>query len=926
MVKSIKKLIICNPYKKPHMHYQYDSHNNEYYEKEGRRDSGYQSMNEEGRYGMYRKIDSVNNIRPHVEKWCSGNYSGSTKTTKMLLDHWKNRNDTKLFFCQIEAIENIIYASEHPQVIDRFIHDDGGPFKRYCTKMATGTGKTIVMGMLIVWQVLNSGSDYTKDILVVTPNVTVRDRLAVLLPGDANNVYDEFDLVPAALRHKLSGARITITNFHQLKPKTSRPSSVAKLGTQGAKSFANHILGRAGSRNILVINDEGHHAWRPEKYTSTDSEETKNAGVWTAGLDMIHEARTIMRCHDFSATPFIPTGKSSTDETMFTWIISDFSLSDAIESGLVKTPQTPQYGEDFYHLYQQEDVSASLGRGLMPKPIKNAYKLLGDDWLRVNRIWMGHRSTPPVMITVCNNTKHAKVVADAFESNTFLLNTDLVKPESLLHIDSNTIKAISIGGGKDEIRKKVSTVGKPGEPGGRICNIVSVDMLTEGWDAKTVTHIMGLRAFKSQLLCEQVVGRGLRRTSYDTDKDGLFAPEHVCILGVPFAGLLSEASEQEGAAEPGPPPVEIYPNKPEHRVAWPIVIGIQDGITVRMDIKWDQVEPPQFYNTPPPASVKVGPVVDGWVADTNTKLTQQHRRQTIMYGILSDVMKNLTLLQEVSWSEYSPYNKNPDQITVDVLRIVREYIQRYIKTRLDEEGLVSMLVANRDAIAQNIFRHIVRSTPTSSPKADIVGTGSTHIPRKFTTKSRRFEPKKTHLNLMTADSDLELDIGRALDKDRRVISWAKSDMAGFAIPYMHPVDGTERNYKPDFVAHLASGVSLVLEGKGKEDDIDKAKNNALERWVRAVNADGRYGVWHSGIIYGADIVRRKLDDIVKSAESIPYTQTCQGCGVYASTSKESIGVFGLEKRQGILKIHKICKKCQKVWQERSYKEHTTNKD
>ena len=910
MVKSIKKLIICNPYTKPDRYYRYDSKDDQYHMTMGRRPSGYQSMSKDGRYGMYREIISVNKIRPYVDEWRNDNYRGSTKTTKMLLDHWKSRDDTRLFFCQIEAIENIIYASEHPHIVDKIIRNDGGPFPRYCTKMATGTGKTVVMGMLIAWQVLNSGKDYTKDILVVAPNLTVRDRLQALQPSDLNNVYDEFDLIPAALRDRLGGARITITNFHQLKPKTSKPSSVAKLGTQGSGSFTRSILGRTGSSKILVINDEGHHAWRPEKYKSGNSKETKDAGMWTSGLDKIHEARTIMRCHDFSATPFVPTGKSSTDETMFTWIISDFSLWDAIESGLVKTPQTPIQGSLFYHLYQQEDVSASLKKGLVPKPVLEAYTLLGSDWLGVNKTWLGHRSTPPVMITVCNSTKHAKLIVRMFEKNQCLLNVDLVKSESLLHIDSEAIKAISSDEGKKAIRDKVSTVGKPGKPGEHICNIVSVDMLTEGWDAKTVTHIMGLRAFKSQLLCEQVVGRGLRRTSYDLNSNGLFDPEYVCILGVPFAGLLSEAAGQEGSAPPAPPPAEIYPDKPEHIIAWPNVVGIRDTVTVHMDIDWDEIVPSQFDITPPPPHIRVGPVVDGWVVKADTELSHQHRRQSVMYGILQDVMRNLNQLDKMPWSEHSPYNESPNQVAVDVLGIVRMYVQKYVKARLDEVGLVSMLSTYRDAIARDIFSRLIRRDPTSSPKADIDGTGSTNIPRRFTTKKRRFAPKKTHLNIMTADSDLEIKVGVALDADNRVKSWAKSDMAGFSVPYIHP-DGTERIYKPDFVVHLDSGVSLVLEAKGKEDDVDRAKNKALKKWVKAVNSNGMYGIWHSRVIYGNESIPAKLDSIIGEAESIRCDQTCQVCGVKTPTTRESADIFGLEKRQGILRICDICKKCMK---------------
>ncbi len=908
MVEGVNELIICNPHKIPTEYYRYDSDHDRYYRTSGRRPSGYQSMSEDGKYGMHQAIDSVNEIRPYVDKWRASGYEGSTEITKRLLRHWKYRDESVLFFCQLEAIETIIYASEHPETVGKLITGDGSAFTRYCTKMATGTGKTVVMGMLIAWQVLNTGRKYTKNILVVTPNLTVRDRLQALRPGSRGNIYDEFDLVPAEYAGRLGSARIAITNFHQLRPKSSKPASVAKLGTQGPRSFAASILGRNAS-NILVINDEGHHAWRPSEYADTDSKEAEKAGMWMSGLDLIHEACAILQCHDFSATPFVPTGRSSTNETLFRWIISDFSLNDAIESGLVKTPYTPLHGDRFYHLYQQEDVSASLKKGLVPKMVRDAYQILGADWLDVNKGWSA-RSTPPVMITVCNSTRQAKLMVEHIMKGKFLLNTDLIKPESFLHIDSEAIKAISSDEGRRDLRDKVSTVGKPGRPGEDVCNIVSVDMLTEGWDTKTVTHIMGLRAFKSQLLCEQVVGRGLRRTSYDLNSEGLFDQEGVCVLGVPFAGILSEMEQgTKGRKGNGKnPPVEIRVKKPMHRIAWPIVAKIRTTVIVHTKINWDNVTPPQFDHTPV-VSAKIGPLVDGWVAATDTEISPRHRLQTVIYGILQDVAGNLRRLDLFPWGQYSPYNESPQQSTVDMLGIVKKYVSKYVKTRLDEEGVIAMLAAYRDAIARDIFANLVKADPKSRPKADIVGTGSTDMPNKFTTKARWFRPKKTHLNIMTADSDLEVTIGQELDKNENVLSWAKSDMAGFSIPYVHP-DNTERNYKPDFIAHLDTGVTLVLEGKGKEDDVDKAKKSALQLWIDAVNSEERYGIWDSATIYGDQNVRTSLEDVIRSTESKRYSHQCHACGIRTTSVADAARQFGLERIQGLLKIHAYCKKCR----------------
>lgn len=912
MVKGIDRLIICSPYEAPTQYYQYDSDQNIYHKRDGRRPSGYQSMNENGVYGMHHEIKNVNRIRRLVDEWRDNNYPGTTKTTRTLLYHWRYREENQLFFCQIEAIETIIYATEHQEIIDKIIQEDDGPFKRYCTKMATGTGKTIVMGMLIALQALNAGSNYTRNILVVTPNLTVKDRLQVLKPGDANNIYDEFDLVPKSMRSALGGIHITITNFQQLTPKQASVRSVAKLGKQGPKSFAASIVGR-GTSKLLVINDEGHHAWRPSRYTNTNRKDAENAGMWTSGLDMIHDACNVLCCHDFSATPFVPTGKNATEEALFGWIISDFSLSDAIESGLVKTPRTPESGDRFYHLYQNNDVRRQLNEhntSRLPDLVEKAYKLLEQEWRETYTKWREYgRPTPPVMITVCNSTKHAKLVVTQFEKNAMGLNKDLVKSDSLLHIDSEAIKAIETEKGRVQIRDKVSTVGKVDKSGQHICNIVSVDMLTEGWDARTVTHIMGLRAFKSQLLCEQVVGRGLRRTSYDVNEDGLFDPEHVDILGVPFAGILSE---DESTTKGGTVtiPIDIYTTKPEHHIAWPIVTDIRETLSYHTDIDWSRIEQPQFDRTPN-SSVSLGPLVDGWTINNDNAIQLSSRKQTIIYTILQNIMENYRRLKIESISEYSPYNSNQQQTTIDTLEIIRQYIQRFVDSaRLDDAGRISLLFEYRDSVARDIFHNIVIPKPDSKPEAVIAGTASTDILRKSTTKKRKRKTKKTHLNIMTADSDLELQIGKILDTERHVISWAKSDMVGFSVPYTYK--GSERSYRPDFIVHLDTGVQLVIEGKGKEDDKDKAKKNAIKRWAEAINLNGRYGVWDSVTIYGDQDIRTSIYDAIKLTSDKRYTQTCQRCTVSTETLPDAVKEFGLEKSHGILRVQQLCRQCRNI--------------
>ena len=311
--------------------------------------------------------------------------------------------------------------------------------------------------------------------------------------------------------------------------------------------------------------------------------DVEEATKWIGGLDRIHRARGILCCHDFTATPFVPSGRQSSEESLFDWIVSDFGLNDAIEAGLVKTPRvvirddgklTPDYKSRLYHIYNDPEVKDDLNRKAeeqepLPDLVLNGYYLLGKDWLETAQAWKKAGSpTPPVMITVGNRTETAARVKYSFDHGKVRID-ELQSPQRTLHIDSKVlekaesqIEAAELDGHGEEdhdedadspakkfskdqqaewLRRVVDTVGKAGQPGEQIQNVISVGMLSEGWDAKTVTHIMGLRAFSSQLLCEQVVGRGLRRTSYDVDPEtGMFEPEYVNIFGIPFTFLPYE--------------------------------------------------------------------------------------------------------------------------------------------------------------------------------------------------------------------------------------------------------------------------------------------------------------------------------------------------------------------------------------------------
>ena len=533
-----------------------------------------------------------------------------------LLDHWHDPEDfeeRRFFFCQLEAVETLIWLTEAPAAerVGIEVSGDGGDFVRQCCKMATGTGKTVVMAMTIAWQILNKATDpqdarFSKNVLVIAPGLTVKSRLAVLEPAGAGNYFEAFNIVPSSLMDKLRQGKVLIRNWHMLawdsEEQIKRRRSVDKRGVKSDEAYTRDVLGEmASARNLLVINDEAHHAWRVNweaegKYLRARDmkDSAAEATVWIGGLDRLNRSRGIHMCYDFSATPFTPSGKKSSEEALFSWIVSDFGLNDAIESGLVKTPRVvvrddtvpdaKNYKSRLYHIYNDPEVKDELNRNAKPEEplpdlVLNAYYLLGCDWREAWKSWReAGLPTPPVMITVANRTETAARVKHAFNTRRIHID-ELCNPERVLHIDS---KVLDQAEAQDEmsdpmneqdnisakpkmtkaeqaelLRRTVDTVGKVNQPGEKIQKVISVGMLSEGWDAKTVTHIMGLRAFSSQLLCEQVVGRGLRRTSYELNPEtGRFDPEYVNIFGVPFTFLPHEGGDN------GPPP----PPKPKTAV------------------------------------------------------------------------------------------------------------------------------------------------------------------------------------------------------------------------------------------------------------------------------------------------------------------------------------------------------------------------
>ena len=643
----------------------------------------------------YDPTPIINDIRRRVDRWRSipdRRKWGVTPETARLLEHWRSQKHIGLrpFFCQVEAAETIIWLTEVARVLpvgDRtptrefqgiFNHVRGTnreanpELLRVALKMATGTGKTTVMAMLIAWQTINAvrhpkSQQFTKGFLITTPGITIKDRLRVLLPNDPENYYEHRNLIPSEFLPAVREAKVVITNyqaFRQRDEDTSNATNKAlRYGRQGkpdttetdGKMMQRVMKPLMSLRRILAFNDEGHHCYREKprgpKAENLDADEKAEADrnnaaarLWINGLEAVGRQKNLTAVIDLSATPFFLQGSGYAEGTLFPWTVCDFSLMDAIESGIVKIPRVPvadnASGDEmpvFRDLWEvirtrmpkkgKGKNSAPLDPMRLPPELLTALDALYADYERTHQRWeQSRKPSPPVFIIVCNNTSTSKLVYDyisGFERtdadgkplpphlghlqlfrnyddngqrkprpSTILVDSEQLESGDALSKEFRSMSADAIERFRNELRHRtgeqkkdseisdqellreaMNTIGRPGRLGADIRCVVSVSMLTEGWDANTVTHILGIRAFSTQLLCEQVVGRALRKESYDLNEDEKFDAEYADVLGIPF-----EFTDRKPACKVNPtkPSVRVHPVSPERdylMIKFPRVTG-----------------------------------------------------------------------------------------------------------------------------------------------------------------------------------------------------------------------------------------------------------------------------------------------------------------------------------------------------------------
>jgi len=826
-------------------------------------------------------------------------------------------------------------------------------------KMATGSGKTVVMAMLIAWAFCNRGAnpnsrEYPNGVLVVCPNLTVKERLQVLRPESKGNYFDEFDLVPVKYRHHLQSGKVLIENWHRFLPESEhkegdRSYSVVNKGPETPATFARRVLGDLYERMpIMVLNDEGHHCWRPapvtEKLTRVEErelEEEKNeARVWLNGLDTLNVASNggkdgIALCVDLSATPFHLKGSGYPEGSPFPWIVSDFGLVDAIESGIVKIPRLPvrdttgRPDPKYFKLWQsiREGCSAPemVGGGRRsgkPKPevvyreAQGALRQIAGQWVErfkyIQEAKPGQDQVPPVLIVVCDNTDIAKLFYERISGEMEIEDVtpeeveEVLDPEAVarsrkhktkkakkrivfgqgdifpeylsntegfkhtVRIDTKLLKEADTGiSGKgkqnaaEELRHVVSTVGKPGKPGEFVRCVVAVSMLNEGWDAQNVTNILGIRAFGSQLLCEQVVGRGLRRMDYDPDPEtGMLTEEYVDVYGIPFS-VIPFRGRPVLKKEPNDKPknhVRALDNRKDMEIRFPYVDGYVFALhknLIRCDIdSMDKLElepgrePTATFVLPPlgysegSASAQSGPL--SYKKQDRTTYYQQTHLQAIKFQIARDVVAQLTSPSRTDKTRRVLRLQSRHQLFPQVYRYVDEYIEKKVDFQdchPCELGLDKYVMRIKERLLASIVPDDVAGEPALLPVVNRYHPSGSSKDVDFKTTRPCVGTQHSHVNQVVLDtatweSSAAFWIEDACNEGTALF-YVRNDHLGLGIPYEFM--NIEHVYYPDFLVRLPDESTLLLEIKGYEDEQMRAKHAAARRWIEAVSNWGQMG-------------------------------------------------------------------------------------
>lgn len=801
-------------------------------------------------------------IRQEVQDWRESKYKGASETTKTLLNYWfhsdhrlPNGRKFAYYFAQKEAIESIIYAYEIAQtrsiseLMQRFISAELSsdirlpqydPFARYATKMATGSGKTKVMSLAIAWQyfnaVIENDPDYAKTFVVIAPNVIVFERLSSDFVG--GQIFKADPVIPRQFRiywdmqfyvrgeneRSSSEGAVYVTNIQQLYDPRHYTDDEPDVMTMvlgnpppanltEAPPFRERIAKRFGAP-VMVINDEAHHT---HKFDST----------WNQSIRSVNDEHPQgVNCQlDFSATPRHSSG------TLFSWVISDYTLKQAIIDGLVKRPVKG--------ISNMGEVQSNV-----PSVRYEPFIIAGIERWREYREQLAPLDKKPVLFIMMNDTNEADSIGDYLRKK---FPDEFGGEQTLvIHVYARNSKYGLKGDiRQDELeiaRQAAREVDNNESP---INAIVSVLMLREGWDVQNVTVIVGLRPYssKAEILPEQTIGRGLRLMFR-----GLQTPyqERVDIIGNSgFIRFVEQLEKEEdlkldqwkiGDDKLVITTIEADPDKAEYDIALPVLSPIMTRAKSLAD-EIENIDVGTIYCPYPPLPRKRGSQEEKTFRyegkDILTLETLVEREYTIptpqtageILSYFAQVIAHEIKLPSHfaylypkirEFFQYRAFGQEVDLENDDILQAMSRKLALIVVQDVFLKELRDKLVEEKQPVLENSGRLLsgIEAFPWSRDTVNC---------------------KKTIFNKVPCDNNFEAEFAKFLDNVNDVSKFGKLPMSfGFAIPYTDNA-GNLRYYYPDFIVVDSDGTNYIVETKGREDTNVANKDRAASMWCESAS-------------------------------------------------------------------------------------------
>jgi type III restriction enzyme len=784
-------------------------------------------------------------IREAVKAWRSDGYKSTTSTTQELFNFWfhtDHPNGFKYHKAQRDAIETLVFIFEVEKIrtrkdlLEKFAfntrdlrlppYDD---FARYCIKMATGSGKTMVMSMAIVWQFSNylrGEEGFANNFLILAPNVIVFERLKI--DFESGKTFNSLPIIPKHIRwlwemeyymrgdteRTHSAGAIYLTNIQQFYERGNKNSDAevdimtAMLGTPPPNTkteitdFDERIIKRDGL--LMVLNDEAHH---------THDEESE----WNKFIRRLHTQKPVAAQLDFSATPRYSKG------SLFAWTIFDYPLKQAILDQIVKRPI-----KGISKIEEaKSDIATTRYKGFLTAGVER--------WKEYNE-QLSPLKKKPILFVMMNNTDEADDVGDWLRTKfptifggekTLIIHTDKSGEVSKADLDIARKLAREVDSDKNPVNA-----------------IVSVLMLREGWDVQNVTVVVGLRPYtaKANILPEQTIGRGLRLMFRNLSSG---YTERVDIIGnkafMEFVDDLERLEDlkfdtfQIGKDKLKIITVQPVETKQEKDIGIPdispvltrkksLAEEIADIDVMAFKINKLPLKGKELEDTKTFMYEGRDILTDEKLLEREYKIPPAQTAEEVIGYYARRIAQNIKLPSQFSvlapkirdFFEHKAFGKVVDLTDTNVIKAISSNVASFVVIKEFEKALREIVIEQKEPLLLSANRFLSLTPP-------------------FPTSKKVLEAKRSVFNYTPCDNDFEYNFAKFLEKAEDINAFAKlPEQFGFCIQYTDTLANI-RNYFPDFIAKATDGTNWLIETKGREDVEVRLKDNAAINWCHTAS-------------------------------------------------------------------------------------------